>query len=45
MLLFSHQLNQLTKPRYSFIIIYVAQLAVDNRYIVQWYIVVYNNTQ
>ena len=45
MLLFGHQLNQLTKFRNSFINLFVAQFAVDNRYIVQWYILVHNNTQ
>ena len=44
MLLFGYQLQQLTKPHHYLIIIYIAQFAVDNRYIVQWYIMVYNNT-
>ena len=45
MLLFGHQLNQMTMFRNSFINIFVAQFALDNRYIVQWYILVHKSTQ
>ena len=44
MLLFGHQLHQFAKLHQSLIMVYIAQFAVDNRYIVQWYNMVYNIT-